>query len=118
MFDFVEGEYLDLRRLLSLDNWAPVIGINLHGGESVDDDGISKPQILREVNVILTDIGGDPDGQQGNGGFNPAQGLESFTDLGTSLGGGDFDGDTAINRDFSFNGLTVFFDTNGNGAFD
>ncbi|MDZ4858667.1 MAG: hypothetical protein SGI88_06760, partial [Candidatus Hydrogenedentes bacterium] len=117
-FDFVAGEYVELRQLISLDNWKSLIGINAHGAPTVSTSGFftePKDAILKEVNVILTDIGADPFGAPGNGGFNPVQGLETHVDGGFLL---DENVNTAINRDFGFNGLWVFYDTNNNGAFD
>ncbi|GMV91950.1 MAG: hypothetical protein AMXMBFR82_17280 [Candidatus Hydrogenedentota bacterium] len=112
-FDLVTGEFLELRQLMPLDNWTVLMGIDLHG--VADRFG---PAILKEVNVILTDIGANPVAPAGNGGFNPTNGLETLTSAVDSLGGGNFDPDTSIRRDFGFNGLWVFADTNGNAVFD
>ncbi len=78
-----------------------------------DDNLISE---IREVNVVLTDIGADPFGPPGNGGFDPRLALERFTGRGTRI----FDAGTttAIGLDYSFNGVWLFEDTNNNGFFD
>ncbi|HRI87429.1 MAG TPA: hypothetical protein PK869_04155, partial [Candidatus Hydrogenedentes bacterium] len=119
-FDFVAGEFVELRELISLENWKSVIGIDAHGGSTlgspgVDTDGVAKDPVLKEVNVILTDIGADPLGPPGNGGFNPVQGLETHVDGGFVL---EDNVNTAVNRDFTFNGVWVFYDTNNDGFFD
>jgi IPT/TIG domain len=111
-FDFVTGEWLHIRRLAPLDNFTPVLGINAHG--------TGAPEIT-EVNVILTDVGADPFGPAGNGGFDPRSGLESFTSNASGLfedGTTDFDASSAVGVDHSFNGVNVFHDTNNNATFD
>lgn len=131
-FDFVTGEFIDLRRLFPLEQWMPVIGINLHGAPAprqqfypnetggpwfgLIDGG---PATIKEVNVIFTDIGGDPNGPAGNGGFNPMQGFETFTQTIVGGGGsGSFNPDLSSLTDYSYNGVNVFHDTNENGFFD
>src|SRR6185295_5860599 len=111
VFDYVTGEFLDLRRLIPLEQWTPVIGIDAH---SLPDllNGIDP--ILKEVNVILTDVGGDPLGPPGNGGFNPMTGLETFTNTFRF----PIDFANAVNRDFAFNGCWVWHDTENNFVFD
>ncbi len=125
-FDLVGGEFLDLRRLFPLDQWTPVIGINMHGFNGpigLTSGGIADPPsrytgpALREVNVILTDIGANPNAPAGNGGFNPNQALENMTNERDSTSA-DFNPDESIRRDFGFNGIWIFHDTNGNGVFD
>ncbi|MBX7255875.1 MAG: IPT/TIG domain-containing protein [Candidatus Hydrogenedentes bacterium] len=106
-FDFVAGECLDLRRLIPTEQFIPLIGINIHGPSTVRGVGA-----MTEVNVVLTDIGADPNGPPGNGGFNPTQGLEGFTDTGVNSA------HSAFGLDYAFNGLSVYHDTNGNGKFD
>jgi PKD repeat protein len=106
-FDFVTGEYLDLRRLIPTEQFIPVIGINMHGAATLRGD----PD-LREVNVVFTDIGGSAVGTPGNGGFNPVQGFETLTRSYVDSS------DSAVGNDFAFNGAWVWHDTNGNGQFD
>ncbi len=82
------GELLSFRRLLTMDTWKSVIGINVHSTKSVHADAYDPlvgsritmekkiwPQ-LREVNVVFTDIGADPYGPPGNGGFDPREALD------------------------------------------
>jgi uncharacterized repeat protein (TIGR01451 family) len=130
-FDLVTGEFLEMRQLMSLDQWTPVIGINLHGYASLRESNNNPRNLfnpypgapaLKEVNVILTDIGANPAAPPGDGGFNPTNALETLTHDSDSTGGhgsncGFSPGD-AIRRDFSFNGVWVFHDTNGNFTFD
>jgi len=104
----VTGEILDIRHIWPVDTWVPVIGINAHGSPDAQ---------IEEINLILTDIGGDPYGPPGNGGFNPNYALDEIT---TSSGG---DCDTAVQNDYSFNGAWLWHDTyekgqGGNGKFD
>jgi len=136
--DFVAGEYFQLRKLFSIEDWTAVIGLNLHATnaavseywERTDFDPVLNPtprgdvggvmvQSLDapyplEINVVMVDIGGDPLGPPGNGGFNPSEGLEFMRyQLGTA-----FDGAYAVNRDHTFNGVWLFQDSNGNNVFD
>ena len=121
------GEFLQMRELISLETWVPVIGINAHSTNPVhsaldfDISGLSDlrgwkdtPQ-MTEVNIVLTDIGGDPFGAPGNGGFNPRDGLDPISD---NLWGAPIQADTAQDEDVSFNGIWVWHDTNNNGLFD
>lgn len=122
-FDLVAGEILELRQLMPLDQWTPVIGMTLHGYGSPREDGfgLDEPTAgkLKEVNVILTDIGADPAAPAGSGGFSAINGLETLTNAVFSPGGGGaFNPDESQLRDHGFNGIWVFQDTNGNGVFD
>lgn len=131
MMDFVTGEWLDLRRLFSLEEFVPLIGINLHSTLSVNVPDVlrsawhpytgenpspAQPELM-EVNVVLTDIGADPAKQPGNGGFDPREGLHRFTNE-TWPPSGFIDPENAYAPDFSFNGLWVWHDTNGDGVFN
>ncbi|MCP4642097.1 MAG: PKD domain-containing protein, partial [bacterium] len=111
-YDFVTGEWLETRKVSSLDNWFEVIGLNLHGTPAPHWDNVVS---LHEVNVILTDEGADPFGPPGSGGFNPTEGLETFTDQWWRLNNDD---NTSVGVDFGFNGLWVFHDTDNDGIFD
>jgi hypothetical protein len=105
IFNALGGEWMDLRRVISLEEWVPVIGINVHGGCGT---------YLTDVNVILTDIGGDPFGPPGNGGFDPTEGLDPMTTQVHGNAGSDQLGELyAIGRDYTFNGVGVFSDTGG-----
>ncbi len=98
----VTGEWVDLRRLFSVDAWVPLIGIDIHG--SCVGDQIS------EVNLVLTDVGADPYGPQGNGGFNPNDALEVMTTSSTGTI------DTTVQSDYAFNGAWLWYDTAGGNA--
>lgn len=125
LLDFMPGELISARELVSLDTWVDVIGINAHSTQSVHADTydpLVEPRTwildaaqLTEVNLILTDIGADPYGPPGNGGFNPQEGLDPVT---TSLGVSSLSGETAALKDVTFNGAWVWHDTNNNGLFD
>jgi len=126
VFDFVTGEWLELRRLVSLDAWTAVLGINAHSTSHVETffNGTStfypfvppEPASLIEVNLIMTDVGGDPLGPPGNGGFNPTEGLETSTS--EIYAPGQIDAAFAAGPDVVFNGAWVFHDTNNNFLFD
>ncbi|MCX8063817.1 MAG: PKD domain-containing protein [Candidatus Hydrogenedentes bacterium] len=103
VIEAVTGEIMDLRHIWPVDAWVPVIGLNAHGDPS------AQPS---EINIILTDIGGDPFGPPGNGGFNPNVALEVVT---TKSQGSV---DVAVQSDYSFNGVWLYHDTNNNGMFD
>jgi PKD repeat protein len=122
LLELFTGEILQMRELLPVESWQSVIGINLHSGKPVHDfgDPLSPSQrnvtfedyvLLDEVNVVLTDIGADPLGEPGNGGFDPREALERVTDENYGL-------EPVVNRDFVYNGVWVFWDSNGNGKFD
>ncbi len=122
-FDFVSGEFLELRKLVPLDNWREVIAIDAHGNPTFDFNGPVQSRdtapidaALKEVNVIFTDIGADPNGPPGNGGFNPTQGLETFTNAFAFPLGGHLD--NAVGHDFAFNGAWVWCDSNNDGFFN
>ncbi|NLV46257.1 MAG: hypothetical protein GXY07_17350 [Candidatus Hydrogenedentes bacterium] len=105
------GQFMEFRNLLSMDDWTAVVGINLHASRSysggLNDQGKA---VLREVNVILTDVGGDPYGEPGNGGFNPRNALKPVID---ARADGGTDGHHVCH-----NGLWVWHDTNNNQLFD
>lgn len=119
LMDVVGAETLQMRTLLSYEQWEPVIGINLQSSAGMHFDGTAINwsladgpfiALLTEVNVILTDIGADPYGSRGNGGFDPR------SDLDTLRIGGVISGE--FGRDSVFNGISVWHDTNNNGIFD
>ncbi|MGC9054041.1 MAG: PKD domain-containing protein, partial [Candidatus Hydrogenedens sp.] len=121
------GELLSFRRLVAMDTWKPVIGINVHSTKSVHADGYdtlvgprytAEKRIwsqLREVNVIFTDIGADPYGPPGNGGFDPRESLDKVS---TQINGLLINSDKVLFQDIVFNGVWVWHDTNNNGKFD
>ena len=98
-----------------------MIGLNIQSTKSVHFDGAGRDisskdaAQLREVNLILTDIGADPFGAPGNGGFNPNDALKRVT---TKVGVTSMAIETALNADITFNGAWVWHDTNNNGVFD
>jgi len=110
--NFVSAEFIDLRELFAIENWAPLLGLDAHGYFIEADGTISETAQPVEVNVIFTDIGGDPFGPPGNGGFDPREGLDTFTATGRA------NPDGAVNFDYAFNGVWMYHDTNGNGVFD
>lgn len=110
--NFVSAEFIDLRELFAIENWAPLLGIDAHGYFIEPDGSISETAQPIEVNVVFTDIGGDPFGPPGNGGFDPREGLDTFTASGRA------NPDGAGNFDYAFNGVWMYHDTNGNGIFD
>jgi PKD repeat protein len=123
LLDLNSGEYLELRQLVALEQWVPVIAMNLHSGYSEHFD-FFDPELgsrgffvedrvqLREVNLVLTDVGGDPFGPAGNGGFDPRDGLDSMTDRNWDIY------EPAFADDATYNGIWVWSDTNGDGGFD
>ena len=125
VIDFVTGEWLDQRLVAPLEQWLPVVGLNLHSANppqmgvsersslGIDAQEPQGQADLVEVNLILTDIGADPHGPPGNGGFNPRTGLNPFTS--GALAGLPND---ARSVDFVFNGANVFHDTTGTGTFE
>lgn len=118
LFEITAGEVLELRQLISAEQWVPVLGINLHAGQSVhtsfnDRDGIFEDHAqLKEVNLVFTDIGADPLGPPGNGGFNPREMLDKNTDDSWTIF------EPAFASDETYNGAWIWHDTNGNGRFD
>ncbi len=114
----VTGEMLQLRSLTPLDDWRQVLGINVHSTRSVHfdhSDWDARGPQLREVNVVLTDIGADPYGAPGNGGFNPRDGLKPMT---TDTWGVPIIDGQAFANDVTYNGIWVWYDANHNGVFD
>ncbi len=124
LLDSFSGEFLRIRQLVPMEAWFPVLGLNIHSTKSLHFDQYDpdvgfrtifadRPAAeLREVNVIMTDIGADPLGPPGNGGFNPITGMNEIT----------YDEyptyEPVLEHDFSFNGVWVWSDTNNNGIFD
>ncbi len=114
----VAGEFLQLRTLTAIDDWAQVIGLNVHSTRSVhfnSSDWDPRGTQLREVNVVLTDIGADPYGAPGNGGFNARDGLKGLT---TDTWGVPVRDAEAYAPDVTYNGIWVWYDANNNGVFD
>lgn len=106
----VLGQALDIRDLISIESWAPLLALDLHGTRT----GNILPQ-PSEVNIVLTDIGADPFGPPGNGGFDPRNGrLSNFTSEATDIGD---DLNFAVGEDHTFNGIGVFADSNNDGDF-
>lgn len=101
------SEYLEQRRVLALEEWTSVIGINLHATRAWrdPDDGAR----IYEANIILTDVGADPYGPEGNGGFNPKNALKPLI-------GGRIDGSTYGHHSIH-NGIWIWRDMDNNGYF-
>jgi hypothetical protein len=100
-----------------------VLGINLHSGnpqhfDFFDGNGVQRDVIevdnaqLKEVNLVFTDIGGDPLAPPGNGGFNPKDGLDKVTNLSWDIY------EPTFGDDQTYNGAWVWSDTDDNGRFD
>lgn len=105
------GQFMELRNLLSMDDWTAVVGINLHATRSFSGGLNNEAKtILREVSLVLTDVGGDPFGEPGNGGFNPRNALKPVID---AVNDGITSGHHVVH-----NGAWVFQDTNNNFIFD
>src|SRR5690606_21812643 len=60
-FDMALGEWLELRNLFSIEDFVPMLGINIHQGAGLAGDSGDPPHI-REINIIMTDIGANPAG--------------------------------------------------------
>lgn len=122
-FDFVTGEWLHLRKLMSVDSWHQVIGINVHAVAPPKDFATSwmpNPHwdhaLLEDVNVVITDFNADPFDPSGAHRFNPVEELEQMTHDAYSPGA--VSTERAVSRDFTFNGVWIFADSNNNGVFD
>ncbi|HDP35904.1 MAG TPA: DUF1565 domain-containing protein, partial [Candidatus Hydrogenedentes bacterium] len=102
------SEFIEQRRIIALEEWTPVIGINLHSTRARMncDDGA----MLTEVNIVLTDVGADPYGPEGNGGFNPKNALKPVQHARS-------DGNT-FGHHVVQNGIWVWRDDNDNGVFE
>jgi hypothetical protein len=138
-FEAMGANILDLRQLVPLEEWIPVVGINVHSTKAVHFDefesqtqyapgqaGLSSGEIsqfrndgldkdgaqLQEVNLIVTDIGADP-AEPGSGGLDPRDALNSVFNGITYVNGLD-----TSSGDVTFSGIGVFFDSNNNGIFD
>ncbi len=119
LVDKVFGEFIEIRRLLSLDTWTALIGLNLHGVSPWTGDSnihtVPDDVAIQEVNLVLTDIGGDPYGAPGSGGFNPRTMLERSTE---NVSNTIITEGFAVGVDFAFNGAWVYADTNNDGLFN
>ena len=118
LLDVVPGDFLQIRTVVALETWLDVVGINAHSTQAEHFSGLislKEAAQLIEVNVVLTDIGGDPFGQPGNGGFNADTGLHPITDL---VWGAPVVEDQAFANDVTYNGVWVWHDSNNNGLFD
>lgn len=118
LFDLVAGEVLEMRTLISAEQWVPVLGINLHSTQAVHTSSSGRDPWwtdhaqIKEINLVFTDIGGDPLGPPGNGGFNPREMLDKNTDSVWNIY------EPAFAADHTFNGAWLWHDTNNNSRFD
>jgi hypothetical protein len=110
--DSFGGEILELRNLVAVEDFVPVIGINAHSTHVVHAGSEPDATRLREINIVMTDIGGDPLLSEGNGGFNARTGMNRFVRAAT------IEGDGTVYPDYSFSGVWLWHDTNNNGIFD
>jgi hypothetical protein len=133
-FEVVFGEALGFRRIFPIETWIPLLGINVHSTATQHEIDPLRPEdpdfffngnaeegspMLREVNVILKDIGGEAGALAGSGGFDPRKHLDPVTAAGYYGSEGDGGGqNNAIGLDYTYNGIWVFYDTNNNGIFD
>jgi hypothetical protein len=123
LIDVVSGEWMFIRELIPLEQWTAAVAINLHGAPAPVIDSVTRNQLrvaggalLQEVNLILTDIGADPFGPPGNGGFDPRFGLERMT--GTVLFDGAGPTLNPVGDEVSFNGAWLYHDTNNSARFE
>lgn len=126
-FDFVTGEWLNLRKLHSLEGWIQMVAIDVHasnppntlgartshGGWSDSGDWVA----FKEINLIISDVRGDPSDPKGVNRLNPIEEFNSLT-YDALIEGGEMVNDLAVGNDFAFNGIWVFHDSNNNGVFD
>ncbi|HOD51407.1 MAG TPA: PKD domain-containing protein [Candidatus Hydrogenedentes bacterium] len=126
-FDFVTGEWLDLRKLHALEGWIQMVAIDAHAGnppatsDSRTGHGgwsdTGEFVAFKEINLIVSDVRGDPYDPQGVNRLNPIEEFDDFT-YNALIEGGEIVTNLAVADDFSFNGLWVFADSNNNGIFD
>lgn len=126
-FDFVTGEWLDLRKLHPLEGWIQMVGIDVHAsnppntlGARASHGGWSNSGELvgfKEINLIISDVRGDPYDPKGVNSLNPVEEFDSLT-YDVLVEGGEIVTNLAVGNDFAFNGLWVFADSNNNGYFD
>lgn len=126
-FDFVTGEWLDLRKLHPLEGWIQMVAIDVHAanppntlGARTSHGGWSDSEehvAFKEINLIVSDVRGDPYDPQGVNRLNPVEEFDSIT-YQALIEGGEIVTNLAAADDFAFNGLWVFADTNNNGIFD
>lgn len=136
----VNGEWIQLRRLFAIETWYAVIGLNMHSssasalevGTRTGFNALLNPEPRGDVgrvrtaavdgaypielNVVMTDVGADPLGPPGNGGFNPQTGLETMR-YDVLAVGGEIIVDRAYEVDSAFNGVWLWRD-GGNFNFD
>ena len=126
-FDFVTGEWLDLRKLHPLEGWIQMVGIDVHAsnppntlGARASHGGWSNSGELggvKEIKLIISDVRGDPYDPKGVNSLNPVEEFDSLT-YDVLVEGGEIVTNLAVGNDFAFNGLWVFADSNNNGYFD
>ena len=101
------SEYIEQRRILPLEEWTAVIGINIHSTRAVGDP--EEGSILYQADIVLTDVGADPYGAEGNGGFNPKNALKPIET-------GRYDSGT-YGHHVVHNGVWLWRDADNNGYF-
>jgi hypothetical protein len=77
---------------------------------------ITGGQIV-ELNVVMTDVGADPLGAPGNGGFDPRSGLDPMW-YKPLMQGGSIVGNRGELEDHAFNGIWLWHDTNNDYNFN
>ncbi len=126
-FDFVTGEWLNLRKLHSLEGWIQMVAIDVHASNPPDTLGARTSHggwsdsgdlvAFKEINLIVSDVRGDPSDPQGASRLNPIEEFSSMT-YDALIEGGEMVTSFAVGNDFAFNGIWVFHDSNNNGVFD
>jgi len=130
-FRTIGAMLIDMRSLTPFETWEPVLGINLHSTKALHFDAYEfltqfpgQPRVLRrdgldkaaaqlqEVNIVVTDIGGDP-AVAGSGGVDPRDGFDVIIDAMNCVAA-----ENAVGSDVTYNGVWVWHDTNNNGQFD
>jgi len=126
-FDFVTGEWLNLRKLHSLEGWIQMVAIDVHASNPPNTLGARAKHgewsdsgdwvAFKEINLIISDVRGDPSDPKGVNRLNPIEEFNSLT-YDALIEGGNIITNLAVGNDFAFNGVWVFHDSNNNGVFD
>jgi len=100
---------MGLPTCVPLETHYAVVGIDAHAGQNEDGQRV----FLNEVTIAFQDLGADPDGPAGNGGFNP---LEGFDPAYWAFNPG-LPSEPGF-MDVVFGGITIYRDSDNNGQFD
>lgn len=126
-FDFVTGEWLNLRKLHPLEGWIQMIAIDVHASNPPNTGDRRFSHGVRsyngelvgfaELNLIVSDTRADPYDPQGVNRLNPVEEFDSLTYDGYRRGG-RLVTNLGVADDFAFNGIWVFADSNNDGIFN